>query len=576
MGRILVGAVLALLVLAPSAAAEEVFETYYVPTVDGAEVSVDVMRDDSVKRGPVLLTYSPYNTLSEGAGENQADDALGERFVPKGYVRAVADVLGTRNSSGCWDYGGPKETQSGVDLVKFLAKQPWSNGRVGMIGGSYEGTTANMVASRGPEVPQLKAIVPIAAISRWYGYAYQDGVRFFLNSEEATDEGFDTPLAFDFGLARTPPTNLGDERFGGTLASRADVCESAEHTTKGYDDSPDYDEFWQERDYRRRARDFRAAVLIAHGWQDYNVKQEEGTALFEALKVRRTSTTGKPTWPGVPLKRLWLTQGSHGSPSGDAWDRMLQRFLDRYLLGRQTGVERTPLVTTEGRTVTDDGSYESLGFRTEDFYPGTRLHRYWLRRTFDQDIPGVQVPPPGTGETGVLSPAPNTEERDNVFTWVGAPTSEELGNRDPLNEPGHGYYSLFFGTAPLASPLRIYGSPRLDGWFRTPAGGHLSPVLVDVAPDGTMTTIARGFLNMDYRDGLEAGRPAGGQWVHATVRLLPQDVTIRPGHRIGLLLQSSNTVWAVPGRLGTNNVLTGPLSGVSSSGTSLVLPVAQR
>ena len=53
-----------------------------------------------------------------------------------------------------------------------------------------------MVAARGAEVPELKAIVPIAAISRWYGYAYGNGVRYFLNSQEPTDEGFDTPLAF--------------------------------------------------------------------------------------------------------------------------------------------------------------------------------------------------------------------------------------------------------------------------------------------------------------------------------------------------------------------------------------------
>ena len=147
--------------------------------------------------------------------------------MPKGYARAVADVLGTRNSSGCWDYGGADEQQSGVDLVNFLAAQPWSNGKVAMIGGSYDGTTATMVAARGEDVPGLAAIVPIAGISRWYGYAYGDGVRYFLNSERPTDEGIDTPLAFDFGLARTPPTDPSDPLFGDKLASRANPCESA-------------------------------------------------------------------------------------------------------------------------------------------------------------------------------------------------------------------------------------------------------------------------------------------------------------------------------------------------------------
>ncbi|MDQ3741378.1 MAG: CocE/NonD family hydrolase [Actinomycetota bacterium] len=567
---------LALLLLglaAPTASAELVYETHRVPTVDGAEVAVEIMRDDSVKRAPVILTLSPYNTLSEYLTPNLANDDLGQQFVPRGYVRAVADVLGTRNSSGCWDYGGPKETQSGVDLVKWLAKQPWSNGRVGMIGVSYDGTTANMVASQGPRVPELKAIVPIAAISRWYGYAYNNGVRYFLNSEVPSDEGFDTPLAFDFALARTPPTDVDDPKAGEKLASRIDPCEAQEHTERGYLEAPDYDDFWKARDYRRRAADFRAATLVAHGWQDYNVKQEEGVSLFEALPVARKG--GGKRARGVPLKRAWFWQDAHSAPSGDEWEALLEDFFDRFLLNRGTGIQGTPLVMTEGRTVVD-GSYESTGYRAERKWPPAQTgeRRLWLRRTFDQDVPGVTLPPPSTGETGVLSEEPNREPVDNIFTWVGAPTSEEVGNRDPLNEPGHGYYSLFFGTAPLSHDTRIVGTPRLDALVRTPAGGHLSPVLVDVGPDGTMTTIARGFLNVDYREGLEEARPVNGQWVRASVPFLPQDVTVAEGHRIGVLVQSSNTVWALPGKLGTNNIATGPVPDVSRNGSSLVLPVA--
>src|SRR5688500_6872291 len=115
--------VLITLLLAPAAAgAETVTESYRVPTVDGAKVYVEVTRQAGVK-SPVILTYSPYNVLSEG---EETQDKYGQRYVPRGYARAVADVIGTRNSSGCWDYGGPAEQQSGVDLVNFLAQQDWS------------------------------------------------------------------------------------------------------------------------------------------------------------------------------------------------------------------------------------------------------------------------------------------------------------------------------------------------------------------------------------------------------------------------------------------------------------------
>src|ERR671915_699677 len=386
-------AVTAALTLAlPSAAlgAEPVFEKYKVPTVDGAEINVEVMRPADNPDAPVVLTYSPYNTLSETNSPNLANDDLGQRYLEKGYARAVADVLGTRNSSGCWDYGGLNEQQSGVDLVNFLARQAWSNGRVGMIGGSYDGTTATMTAVRGAAAPGLKAIVPIVGISRWYGYAYGDGVRYFLNSEVPTDEGIDTPLAFDFGLARTPPTDPSDPLFAEKLASRANPCDAADHTVKGYDRTPDYDAFWLERDYRKDADAIRAAALVAHGWQDYNVKQEEGVDLYRAL-------------PSGLFKRLYMFQGAHQSPSAPNWQPLLDRFFDHTLLGVENGVNTEPPVLTEGRSAT----LRSTGFREEAAWPppGTEGRRLYLTED------GGLERRAGSGSDSFTDLSTSTEER---------------------------------------------------------------------------------------------------------------------------------------------------------------------
>jgi X-Pro dipeptidyl-peptidase len=545
---------LATLLLLPAGARAAVMtETLSVPTVDGASISVDVAYDDQFGKVPVLLTYSPYNTL----GENGGNLAEGDPWIKKGYARAIADVLGTRASTGCWDYGGPKEIQSGVDVVKALAAQPWSNGNVGMIGGSYDGTTATMVAAQGDAVPELKAIVPIAAISRWYGYAYGDGVRYFLNSEAPTDEGFDTPLLFDAGFALTAPLPTHDA-FADAAAARATPCPDAvEHTQRGYSTSPDYDDFWLERDYRKDAGRIRAAVLIAHGWQDYNVKQEEGIALWDAIPEAN-----------VPLKRMFLTQGTHSTPSGALWNDLLDGFLGRYLKGEDTGVENSPAVITTGRTVDDSGAYEDLEPREETAWPpaGTTDRTLFIRRSFDQDLP-VELPPPGTGETGTLSPEPTDAE--DVFTWVDTGVmSEEVTTRDPLNEDGHGYYSLFHKSEPLSAPLRMVGRAVLDATVIGSGGTTLTPVLVDVAPDGTLTTVARGFLNLDYRNGLAKAEPTS-DWAHARVSFLPQDFTFPAGHAIGLLLQGSNTVWALPGTPGPVNI---DMGGADAS--KLILPIA--
>jgi X-Pro dipeptidyl-peptidase len=491
-------AVVVLLLAVPAVAlgAEPVFEKYKVPTVGGAEINVEVMRPADAPDAPVILTYSPYNTLSETTTPNLANDDLGQRYVARGYARAVADVLGTRNSSGCWDYGGADEQQSGVDLVNFLAAQPWSNGKVAMIGGSYDGTTATMVAARGADAPGLAAIVPIAGISRWYGYAYGDGVRYFLNSEVPTDEGFDTPLAFDFGLSRTPPTDPSDPLFAQKLASRANPCEAADHTVKGYDRTPDYDAFWLERDYRKDAANVRAAALVAHGWQDYNVKQEEGVELYHAL----TNT---------PFKRLYMWQDSHASPSADNWQPLLDRFFDHTLLGVENGVDSEPPVITEGRSATQP----STGFTTEAAWP-----------------------PPGTTQTTLTLSG-------GTFTDTGT-TTEEQSTRMPEAQTTW----LFSQGEPLAADTRMTGSAQLRLTLSVDRDhAHLTPLLVDVAPDGTTKTVSRGFLNLAYRSGIAQAEPIPpNEPFQATVTFKPQDQTFEAGHRIGVILQGSNTVWALP------------------------------
>ena len=516
LSRALLGALLAL-AAAGAQAEDTIYENLSIPTVDGDRIHVEVARPKGVAKAPVILTYSPYNSLSEGTSPNLAYDELGLRYLPKGYARAVADVLGTRNSSGCWDYGGRKEQQSGVDLVNALAKQPWANGKVAMIGGSYDGTTANMVAARGADAPGLAAIVPELAISRWYGYAYADGVRYLGNSERPTDEGFDTPFAFDFGIARTPPTQRTPQTVD-AMRDRMNPCDSAEHTLKGYDTSPDYDGFWQERDYRKDAASFRASTLVVHGWQDYNVRQSEGVDLYEALPL---PTAASAT---APFKRLYLFQGGHQSPSGRPhFDALLDEFFATTLLGAAPGPELAAPVLTQGRT-----SAAPRELRPETAWPpsGGSTQQLALGRS----LAG------GTLGAGASGPPAS-------FTDLGT-TAEETALRAMDAEQGW----LTYRGAPLAADTRIAGTPRLRLSLVTDRDhGQLAPVLVDIAPDGSARTISRGFLNLRYRNGLrddEAVPP--GEPVEATVTFSPQDHTVEKGHRIGLIVAGSNVVWAVP------------------------------
>lgn len=295
---------------------------------------------------PDILTYSPYNDISSPHSElgSIANDTVADYYVPRGFARAVFDLVGTRNSTGCYDYGGIRERKTGAQLVEYLGGEPdaageqidWSNGRVGMIGASNNGTTQLAAAVENPD--HLTAIIPQVAIDRWYDYAFGGGIRYFLNNETPTDEGFDTPLAFDFGFGFAPGLNVDDpEQFAGMLEQRFDPCERVEHTERAYEFDPRYDDFWLRRDYRHLADQIECAVFLEAGWLDHNVKHWDSTRFFNAL-------------PDDTPKKLVMGQWPHSSSDfADAQD-IRHAWFDFWLLDLDTGVMDLPTVDTQVNT----------------------------------------------------------------------------------------------------------------------------------------------------------------------------------------------------------------------------------
>jgi X-Pro dipeptidyl-peptidase len=495
-------------------------ETFMIPT-RGGDVYVEMIRPD-VPAGtsvPVILTYTPYQLFLESA-----DDGMAGFFVPKGYARALAHVVGTGNSGGCWDYGGARERGSGYDLVEWLGTRPWSNGQVGMVGGSYDGTTANMAAVENP--PHLATIVPEVAIGEWYGYAYHGGVRYWLMDPGQRqglvidEQGFDTPIAFDLGLALAPPLNPIDPDYGDHLIER--LCPGADkivHIMQGYDSEPDFDAFWRERSYLADAARVDVPVLVQSGWRDYNVKFSESTRWFQALP------------DGIP-SMLVMDQVDHGTPSdpGFNWQTLLHAWFDRYLYGFDTKVEQQPRVRSKANdgVIRDDRAWPPAAVRAISLY---------LR-------PGEQ-----------LSSQAGLETTIGTYTDTGRTTES-----DALNFKGSTGELLWFQTAPLQRDLRIAGEPRLELLASSGATStHFTPVLFDLGPPTTPApqceyasvveacTMGRGFLNARYRNGLEQGQDlVPAEPYRATVRFLGNDWVVKKGHRIGLAVMSSNLWWAVP------------------------------
>jgi X-Pro dipeptidyl-peptidase len=498
-------------------------ETYIVPTRHG-QLYVEVVRavdaSGTTVRGPAIFTLSPYSILGRNGDAS--------RFVPRGYARVWADVVGTGNSGGCYDYGGTREKESGYDLVEWIARQPWSTGKVGMIGGSYNGTTANATAVMRP--PHLTTIIPEAAISRWYHYAYSGGIRYFLNNEDPSDEGVDTPLGFDFGFAIPPPVDATDPNWADRVKSTVTPCEELAHTTHGYDDTPDYDAFWLERDYIVDAPRIKIPVLVAYNWGDWNVKQENSINFYRAL----TGSANRKLYAGT----RW--QG-HGTPGGD-FQKTVDAWFDHYLLGVPNGIEKMPDVHSQMSTY--DGPV--------GWYAGS-----WPKTAnvtlYAQNVSGAEYP------WRLLPSSPKATATSPSATFVSTGTNTETyANTNPRANAGW----LWFETPRLAQDVRIFGEVKVLLWSTVERSWiTYTPTIVDIDPSqrqlGPGLAIAldtqglysatRGWLDTRYRQSLATqtlispGQPFG-----TTILEKPQDYTFKQGHFIGLNVQTEINDWSLP------------------------------
>ncbi|PSQ44038.1 hypothetical protein BRD14_01980 [Halobacteriales archaeon SW_5_68_122] len=549
------------------------------PTLFGEIIwPVDPDTGKTVEDVPVILTYSPYNDISSPQSEvaSIADDGLADYYAPRGYARAVFDLVGCRNSGGCYDYGGYRERITGKQLVEYLGGEPDAAGsyvdgdsgsagtrNVGMIGGSYNGTTAIAAAVEDPD--HLAAVVPQVAIDRWYDYAFGGGVRYFLNNEYPTDEGFDTPLAFDLGFGFVPGLNADDgERFVGANKRRFAPCDGVEHTERAYEYDPVYDAFWDRRDYRQRAtgyvpepgtdaaaeaddgetvRGVNCAVFLESGWLDHNVKHWDSTRFFDAL-------------PDDAPKKLVMGQWPHTDSNFEDARDVRHAWFDRFLKDIETGVTDLPRVDTQVST--------GERLQHEEMPPeGTTVTRFELTRS-EQTERSLALR--GTLPVYADQKPPATEAQ--MFATDGS-------------DAGH----LKFESAPLSGPLRITGSVPFDDTWRAPLleviasvsddSVQFTPVLYERFPDGSTNVITRGFLNARKRDGLETDEPVPtDEPFVAPTQLWDTDYVLGEGSRLGLVVASDNREWCLDdpdGESVTEIILGAPDSG---GGTSLHLPVA--
>lgn len=445
-------------------------------------------------------------------------------WVPRGFAVVHSEAPGTGLSQGCVTVGGAPEELAPKAVIDWLngrakgyttptgtdeVKATWTTGKVGMTGTSYNGTIPVAAATTGVE--GLEAIIPVAPNTSYWHYYRSNG----LVRHPGGWLGEDIDFLYDFVNSGNPAM-----RAYCNATYRDGMMAAGRDRTTG-----DYNDFWANRDLRRKAGKIRAATLMAHAFNDWNVVPEHSQRIVEVLKANK-----------VPLQQYYH-QGGHG---GEPPMVLMNRWFTRYLFGIENGVERDPkaFIVREGASMQSPTPYRDFP------NPDARAVTLALGR--------------GGRTAGMLGAARGGQGRetltDNVeFSGGVLAKAAESPNR------------LIYATPILSEAVHLSGTTRvrIRMAMNKPAG-NLSVWMVSLpwteAPTALTSLITRGWADPqnwkqltkggDYQ-AMERGTPlVPGQFVDLTFDLEPDDQIIPAGKRIAVMIMSSDrdfTLWPSAG-----------------------------
>ena len=369
-----------------------------IPMDDGSVVRADVFRPKGEGRYPVLMSYGPYGKglafqegypaqwkslvaewpeILKGSPGRYAnwETADPERWVPLGYICIRVDSRGAGRSPGVIDNFSPRETQDFHDCIEWAARQPWSNGKIGLAGVSYYGATQWLAAAKRP--PHLAAICPFEGFSDFY----RDGCRhggilntffeaWYPKQVENVQHGLGSRgrVNPNNGVPISGPEELSEEAL---LSNRVDVSAQlldAELITAPY--------------YEGRRANLAAVevpVLSCANWGGHGLHLRGNVEgwLGAASKQKWLAFHGREHWTefytdyGVALQKRFFDHFLKGEDNG--WDteppiRMQVRHVDRFV---ERFEQEWPLARTEWTRLHLDASHGAL--RPQQAPPGSAV-----------------------------------------------------------------------------------------------------------------------------------------------------------------------------------------------------------
>ena len=497
-----------------------------VPMRDGAVLASNIFRPSVTTPVPAILIRTPYGKGLEPTPTYQA-------FVDHGYAVVVQDVRGRNESKGTF---APlfQESSDGDDTLNWIAKQAWSDGKIGMQGGSYLGIVQWKVALL--DNPHLKAIFPWVSgdddyRDRFYspGGAMKLGHRLLWMQENLRD--------YDL-----PPPDF--KKFVLTLPLRnADLAATGRKSTLFQQvlDHPDYDAFWQALSTQRQLKAVTVPVFSIGGWYDNYVESDlDAFSLLHKQSPENRILIGP--WPHDPGARFENVDFGRDARVGfrrlqlDWFDRWLKRDgkpvdtpgapVRIFVMGANQWRDETewPLARTqptrfflhsEGQANTLEGDG---GLSPE---PPRLLHKHGEADTFTYD---PQHPVPTRGGSVCCNPV--------VFPW-GPLDQRAVEKRTDV---------LVYSTPPLTVDVEVTGTITALLYASSSAPDtDFTVKLVDVFPDGLARNLTDGILRARYRKSLSKPELlAAGEIAKYKIDAGVTSNLFKKGHRIRIEISSSN------------------------------------
>lgn len=463
-------------------------ERVRVPMRDGVELDGALWRPKLPEgvRAPVVLYASPYvsqcpaQSLFVGCGPEITDEDHLEDYgvgtlLDEGYAVAIFSVRGTGASGGCYDAWGADEQQDMAEIVQWLGAQAWSNGRVGMTGISYMGTTPWEAAILQP--PSLKALVVGGIISDVYlgGFTPQgapnDGSMYFHSVTTAGNSL----------MPRREPEDL--QGFLAVAADRA--CPGLQRQLAGHQEAAltdTRDEAWfAQRRLLDRFPGVTAAALVLHGVEDDNYHRYQEDVIWDALPdAPKGMVLGQ--WDHTTFLEPFLAD--YDGPR--SWYALGKAWFDYWLKGLGEPPAELGVVSYQ----------DSAGaWRATTAWPpaDARLETIYLAGGALSIEPGA-----GAGFRATRSPAFAGQRTGNPDLCGGDPTAS--GDGDPR--------WATYVSEPLAEDVVLAGNPwaHLELASDQP-GGVVSLDLYALAPDGAcVEPLSEAAVDLRFHEGNMQGR----------------------------------------------------------------------